>query len=120
MKKILSISSMVISLGILLSAFYIFNQLQRREIVLFSENEAKPIQNLLTLNQSYYDEESQRYYEFNVDLIKVNQELERRDEIISKSEDFVAFIMGLSSLLFLFSIYFLVVSFQEKKILQSK
>ena len=111
---------MVISLGILLSAFYVFNQLQRTEYVYFTEYEVNPIQKVITEKQSYYDENSKSYLELNVDLFQVSKELEKRDEIISKSEDIVVFIMGLSTLLFLFSIYFLVVSFQEKKTLQNK
>lgn len=115
MKKIISVITLLITTGILLSALYVFTQFKTRSYTSLYEKQALEIQKLINNNPEYYSEEEQRFYKFNVDMKEVASELEKRDTIISKAEDIIGLIMFLVGILFLINIYYLVISFQDKK-----
>ena len=65
----------------------------------------KVLQKLITENPEYFSEEYQRSYEINVDMKEVSEELNKRDEIISKSEGVNGLIILGISILFIINIY---------------
>jgi uncharacterized membrane protein YkgB len=116
MKKIISIISLLLSTVILLSSLFILTQFNLKSYTSISENEVTEIQKLITENPEYFSEEYQRSYEINVDMKEVGQELDKRDDIISKSEEMIGLVILGISILFIINIYNLVIAFQEKKI----
>lgn len=115
MKKIISIISLLFSTVILLSSLFILTQFNLRGYTSISESKVIEIQKLITENPEYFSEEYQRSYEINVDMKEVGRELEKRGDIISKSEEMIGLVIFCISILFIINIYNLVIAFRNEE-----
>lgn len=116
MKKIISITSLLITTVILLSSLFILTQFNLKGYVTLQDNDVTELQEIINNNPEYFSEIDQRFLKLNVNMKEVSEELDKRDNIISKSEGINGLIILGISILFIINIYNLVIAFQEKKI----
>ena len=115
MKKIISIISLVITTGVLLLSLFMLTQFNLRGYTSLLDSEVTQIQKLINNNPQYFSEDSQRFFELHTDMKEVNEELEKRGDIISKTKEFNGLILFCVSILFIISLYNLVIAFRNKE-----
>jgi hypothetical protein len=115
MKKILTITSLIISIIILLSSLFILTQFNLEGYTTLEDNDVTQIQTLINNNPEYFSEVDQRFLKLNVDMKEVSEEFDKRDKIISKSEGICGLITLGISILFIINIYNLVIAFRNEE-----
>jgi hypothetical protein len=117
MKKTISIISLLITTGILLSSLFVLTQfnLKGYGYSKLADDNVTQIQKLITNNPTYFSEEYQRSYEIRVDMKEVNEELLNRYKIISKSKKIIELVIFGISILFIINIYNLVIAFRNEE-----
>lgn len=119
MKKIISIVSLLITIGALLSAVFVYTKFQEKDYTDFDSRKAIEIQKIVSNPSVGSSPEIDLHNDFSdevyIDLQKVSEELENRGNIIDKAEQSLGLIMLFLGVLFIINIYFLVVFFQQSK-----
>lgn len=115
MKKVLSITSLILSTMILLCSLFMLTQFNLKGYTTLEDNDVTQIQSLINNNPEYFSEVDQRFLKLNVDMKEVSEELENRDNIISKTEGISGLVTLGISILFIINIYNLVISFRNEE-----
>ena len=117
MKKTVSIVSLIITIGALISAVLVYTKFQEKDYLEFEINKAIEIQKIVKNPSVGSSPEIDLHNDFSdelyVNLEKVSEELENRGNIIERAEQSLGLILFLLGIVFLINIYFLVTTFQN-------
>jgi hypothetical protein len=118
MKKIVSIVSLIITIGALISAVLIYTKFHEKDYYIdFDINKATEIQKIVRNPSSGSSPEIDLHNDFSnedyVDLEKVSEELENRGDIIDRSRKNMEGMFLLLGILVISNIYFLIISFRN-------
>jgi hypothetical protein len=117
MKKIVSIVSLIITIGALISTIIVYTKFQEKDYTDFDIKKATEIQKIVRNPSSGSSPEIDLHNDFSnedyVDLEKVSEELENRGDIIDRSRKNMEGMFLLLGLLVISNIYFLIISFRN-------
>lgn len=117
MKKTVSIVSLIITIGALISAVLVYTKFQEKDYLEFEINKAIEIQKIVKNPSVGSSPEIDLHNDFSdelyVNLEKVSEELENRGNIIERAEQSLGLILFLLGIVFSINIYFLVTTFQN-------
>lgn len=119
MKKIISITSLLITIGALISSIIVYTKFQEKDYTDFDINKATEIQKIVRNPSSGSSTEIDLHNDFSeedyVELEKVSEELENRGNIIDRSRQNIEIMFLLLVLLIISNIYFLIISFRNNE-----
>lgn len=119
MKKIISIVSLIITIGALISAVFVYTKFQEKDYTEFDIKKALEIQKIVRNPASGSSPEIDLHNDFSeedyVDLEEVSEEFENRGNIIDRSRQNIEIMFLLLGLLIISNIYFLIISFRNNE-----
>lgn len=119
MKKIVSIVSLIITIGALIPAVFVYTKFQEKDYTDFDIRKATEIQKIVRNPASGSSPEIDLHNDFSdgeyVDLEKVSEELDNRGNIIDRSRQNIEIMFLLLGLLIISNIYFLIISFRNNE-----